>query len=174
MSGSVFIGDQVLLAVSFDAARNQLGRLAGDGVLQGASEHAHARGMTALMNMAGLAAGTSRLAAVKPTDLAETAGCARLGLRWEATGPGGGPFPALDADLTLTPAGKTATLLALAGVYRLPDRAGARLDPALVRLIAEAAIGSFLSRLACALMHPAGAAVPAGGADARLPDDAGK
>jgi hypothetical protein len=160
MSGSVFIGDQVLLEAGFDAARCQLGRLARDGVLQGTSEHAYASAMTALMKAAGPAAGRSRLAAVKPADLAETADCARLGLRWEATGPGGGLFPALDADLTLTPASKTATLLALAGVYRLPDPAGTGLDPAVARRIAEEAIGSFLSRLACAVLHPAGTAGP--------------
>jgi hypothetical protein len=41
-------------------------------------------------------------------------------LRWEATGPGGRLFPALDADITLTPAGEHATLLGLAGCYRPP------------------------------------------------------
>jgi hypothetical protein len=174
MSGSVFVGDQVMLDVGFDAARCQLGRLAEDGVLLDAAEHGYARGMAALVKKAGPAAGMSRLAAVKPADLVETAGCARLGLRWEAAGPGGGLFPALDADLTLTPAGNTTTLFALAGVYRLPDPAGAGLDPALVRRIAEEAIGSFLSRLACAVMHPAGTAGPGRTCWRPPPDDTHK
>lgn len=72
------------------------------------------------------------------------------------------PVSVLAADPTLSPAGETATLLALTGVCPLPGPAGAGLDPALVHRVATAAIGSFLARLACAVMHPAGTAVPAG------------
>ena len=89
-------------------------------------------------------------------------GCARLWLRWEAIGPDGTLFPALDADLTLSPAGEDTTLLWLAGIYRLPERARAGLDPALARCFAAVTIRSFVARLACALVHPAGSAVPAG------------
>ena len=42
------------------------------------------------------------------------------GLRWEATGPPAGLFPVLDADVTLAPAGRVGSRLALAGVYRFP------------------------------------------------------
>jgi hypothetical protein len=168
MSGSVFVGDQIMLDVGFDAARCQLGRLAQDGVLLGASEHAYAAGITAVMKT-GLVAGMSQLAAVEPTAVAETAGCARLGLRWGTIGPGGALFPALDADLTLSPAGDTTTLLALTGVYRLPDPAGAELEPAIVRSVAAETIGSFLARLACAMTHPAGSAIPAGPAGQHSP-----
>jgi hypothetical protein len=168
VSGRVFVGDQVMLDISFDAARCRLGRLARDGVLLGACEHAYATGITAVVK-AGVVAGMSQLAAVEPTAVAQTAGCARLGLRWETAGPGGAMFPALDADLTLSPAGKTATLLALAGVYRLPDPVGAQLEPAMVRSVAAVTIGSFLARLACALTHPAGTAIPAGPAGPNPP-----
>jgi hypothetical protein len=58
---------------------------------------------------------------------------ARLCLRWEAIGPDGALYPALDADLTLASAGETITLLTLAGVYRLPGQAAAELHPAEVR-----------------------------------------
>jgi hypothetical protein len=40
---------------------------------------------------------------------------ASMAIRWEATGPGGALFPALDADLKLTPAGEQATMLAVRG-----------------------------------------------------------
>jgi hypothetical protein len=161
MSGNVFVGDQVLVDASFDAARSRLGRLAGDGVLLGASEYAYAAGVTGLAE-AGLVAGMSRLVGVRPGDPAETGGCARLSLRWEAIGSGGALFPALDADLTLSPAGEKITVLSLAGVYRLPGDAGAGLDPAIVRCFAAVTVRSFIARVACALMHPAGSAVPAG------------
>jgi hypothetical protein len=169
MSGNVFVGDHVVLDVSFDAARCQLGRLAGDGVLLGASEYAYGAGITGLVETAGPTVGMSRLAGVRPGDLAETAGCARLWLRWEAIGSDGALFPALDADLTLSPAGEKITVLALAGVYRLPGHAAAGLDPAVVRCFAAVTIRSFIARLACALMHPAGTAIPAGPARQHSP-----
>jgi hypothetical protein len=162
MSGNVFVADQVLVDVSFDAARRQLRRLAGDGVLLGASEYGYRAGITGLAQEPGLAAALGRLAGVELGDLMETRRGARLPLRWQATEPDGALFSALDADLTLSPAGEETTVFALAGVYRLPDQAGAGLDPAIVRCFANVTIRSFMARLACALTHPAGTAVPAG------------
>jgi hypothetical protein len=161
MSGNVFVGDQVLLDVCFDAARRQLRRLTPDAFLLNASEHAYAAGITGLAEEAGHAAVLARLARVQPGDLMETRACARLPLRWQAIGPGGALFPALDANLTLSPAGQTTTVLALAGVYRLPRPVAVGLDPAIVRCFADVTIRSFIGRLACALTHPAGTAIPA-------------
>jgi len=169
MSGNVFIGDHILMDVCLDAATRQLGRLARDGVLLSASEHAYGEGVTGLVETAGLAPGMSRLVGVQPGDLVETEGCARLWLRWEAIGSDGTLFPALDADLTLSPAGENTTVLTLAGVYRLPEHAGAGLDPGILRCFAAVTIDSFIARLACALMHPAGSAVPAGRAGQNSP-----
>ena len=67
----------------------------------------------------------------------------------------------------LTPAGEQITLLAVAGTCtRQPGWAGAGLDQAIVRRCAAATIRGFMARIACALVHPAGAIGPAG---ARLP-----
>jgi len=162
MSGNVFVGEHILMDICLDSARRQLERLARDGVLLSASEYAYGEGVTGMAEAAGLAAGESRLAGVQPGDLAETEGCARLRVRWEAIGSDGTLFPALDADLTLSPGGENTTVLTLAGVYRLPERAGAGLDPGIVHCFATITIDSFIARLACALMHPAGSAAPAG------------
>lgn len=162
MSANVFVGDHMLLDVGFDAARYRLGRLAGDGVLLDAAEYGYGMGITGLTEAAGVTGELSRLAGVWPGELTETAGCARLALRWEAIGASGVLFPALDADLTLTAAGEKTTLLALAGVYRLPDQTGAGLDPPMVRCFAAVTIRSFVARLACAVMRPASAALLAG------------
>jgi hypothetical protein len=81
-------------------------------------------------------------------DLVMRDDSAVLTLRWEATGPGGRLFPALDADITLTPAGERATLLRLAGSYRPPlGSLGAGLDRAILHR-AAATIRAFLSRVA--------------------------
>lgn len=169
MSGNVFVSDHILMDVCLDAAARQLERLAGDGVLLSASEYAYGAGINGLVEAAGLAAGMSRLVGVRPGDLKETEGCARLWLRWEAIGPDGTLFPALDADLTLSAAAENTTVLTLAGVYRVPEHAGAGLDPGILRCFAAVTIDSFIARLACALMHPAGSAVPAGRAGQNSP-----
>jgi len=159
MSRNVFTADEISVNVSLDAARCRLEYLAQDGVLLGAAEYAYGAGITGLVETVGHAAGVSRLAGVRAEDIAEAPDGARLWLRWEAIGPDGAVYPALDAALTLTPAGETATLLALAGVYRLPGQTDAGLDPAIVRCFAAVTVRSFIARLACALMHPAGVAL---------------
>ena len=169
MSGNVFVGDHIRMDVCLDSARRQLECLAWDGVLLSASEYAYSAGVTGLVEAAGLVAGMSRLVGVQPGDLLETEGYARLWLRWEAIGSDGTLFRALDADLTLSPAGENTTVLTLAGVYRLPEHAGAGLDPGIVRCFAAVSIDSFIARLAWALTHPAGSAVPAGGAGQNSP-----
>jgi hypothetical protein len=122
MSGTVFVGDQILLHVSLDAARRQLQRLTPDAFLPSASEYAYAAGTNGLAEEAGLAAVLARLARVERGDLMETKGCARLPLRWQTIGPDGALFPALDADLTLSPAGQATTVLALPGSTGCPAR----------------------------------------------------
>jgi hypothetical protein len=82
-------------------------------------------------------------------DLVMRDDSAVLMLRWEATGLGGRLFPALDADITLTPAGEHATLLRLAGCYRPPlGSLGAGLDRAILHRAAAATIRAFMSRVA--------------------------
>jgi hypothetical protein len=159
MGGNVFVGERVLLGVSLEAARAWLRRLAADGVLLGAAGYAYGQGIAGLAEEAGPAAGMFRLAGVQAGEIAETPDGARLGLRWEATGPDGVLFPALDANLTLSPAGEATAVLTLAGVYRLPAQAAAGVDPALARRVAAVTIRAFIARLACALMHPAGVAL---------------
>lgn len=159
MNSNVFTADEILMDVGFAGARCRLEQLAQDGVLLGAAEYAYGAGITGLVETVGPAAGMSRLAGVRAEDIADTSDGARLWLRWEAIGPNGAVYPALDAALTLTPAGKTTTLLALTGAYRPPGQAEAELDPTIVHCFAAVTVRSFIARLACALMHPAGVAL---------------
>ena len=162
MTDHVVVGDRVLLDVGFRAARARLEILARDEMLQWACEVAYGEGITGLVKLAGPAAGLTRLAGVRLDDLAQTDNCAHIPLQWEAIAADGKLFTALDADLMLVPAGDQITALALAGAYRpQPGRAGAGLDRAIMRHCATAAIRSFLARVACALVRPAGTAGPA-------------
>ena len=183
------IGDRVLLDASFGAARARLQMLARDGMLLRASEAAYGEAITGLVQVAGPAAGLTRLAEICLEDLAENEDCTHIALQWEAIAadgtlfialdaalllvPAGGPrtstsldrYVSLDAALTPVPAGDQVTALTLAGAYRTqPGLAGAGLDQAIVRRCAAAATGSFLDWVACALAHPAGTAGPRQGA----------
>jgi len=92
--------------------------------------------------------GISRLVEVRFAELTTCPRWAALSLRWEAAGAGGGLFPVLDADLTLAPYGESASLLALAGVYRPPlGVVGAALDRVVLRRAAQATIGGFVTRV---------------------------
>jgi hypothetical protein len=77
-------------------------------------------------------------------------------LRWEATGPAGGLFPVLDADLLLRPVGLEQTRMALNGCYRPPlGRLGAGLDRAVLHRVATATIRNLLRGIADTLAEPA-------------------
>lgn len=167
MTGEMFIGDHVQLKIGFAAARARLRNLASCGVLLGASEHAYAETIIGLAE-AGSVPGASQLAGVRPGEITETCGTARLPVHWEATTGDGNLFPALDADLTLTPAGEQITVFALTGVFRPPPGlADAGVDHEIVCWFAAVAVRVFLARLASALVHPSGAAPQSPGGPSR-------
>jgi hypothetical protein len=150
----VFVSEESSLNVSFPAARARLTDLICRGVLGSAAAQAYSDGIT----------GRARLFQVCSRELAARGDSARVALRWQAAGPDGGLFPALDADLTLTAAGRHGTTLELTGVYRPPPGpAGAGLDRAAVHQVAVTTIRAFLHSVTGAIGHPAGAARPGTG-----------
>jgi hypothetical protein len=159
----MFVGGEVLLDVSFQAAQARLANLTHGGSLVSASREAYGEGLTGVIRVGplGAAPGLSRLVKVCFRELVTRDDSAVLTLRWEAIGPGGGLFPALDADITLTPAGAQATLLTLAGAYRPPLGAlGTGFDRAILRRVATATIRALIDRVADAIAHPARVAGP--------------
>jgi hypothetical protein len=148
----MFVGDEVVMDVSFAVARARLADLMGKELLRSASEDAYGAGITGLARVGPL--GLGKVVQVHARPLAETGGHAGLAIRWEATGPGGGLFPALDADITLVRTGQT-TLLVLAGVYRPPlGPLGVALDRAALHGVAAATVRNFLGRLAASITSP--------------------
>jgi hypothetical protein len=76
-------------------------------------------------------------------------------LRGEATGPAGGLFPVLDADLQLRPEGLEKARLTLNGCYRPPlGRVGSGLDRAVLHRVAAATIRALLRGIADILAEP--------------------
>lgn len=143
----MFVGDEVMLDISFPSARARLEGLTRGGLLRSASDDAYGKEITGLMRVG--PAGLSRLVRVQFRDLQERANTAGFALRWEVTGPGGGLFPVLDADVELIQAGPQSTWLTIAGVYRPPLGAlGEALDRAILHRVATATIRGFLSHIA--------------------------
>lgn len=162
----MFTGDEMVLDVSFAVARARLAQLTREDLLRSASEDAYGAGIAGLARVGAL--GLKKVVRVQARELAETDGSCGLAIRWEATGPGGGLFPTLDADIRLVPAGEHATLLALSGVYRPPlGSLGAALDRAALYRVAAATVRNFLERVAA---HITGQAEADQGSRHSLPD----
>jgi hypothetical protein len=154
--------------VGFTAAQARLANLARGRLLRRASDDAYRELETSLARVGplGAAPGMSKLVAVRFGDLAVHEDFAVVAVRWEAIGPGGALFPALDADIKLTQAGEDATVLAACGAYRPPlGGLGARLDRVVLHRIAQATIRTFTHRVGTAITDPA---VSPGTADSGL------
>lgn len=146
----MFVGAEAVLDIGFDAARAGLVRAVSGEWLAAASADAYGEWSKSLARVGprGASRGVSRLVEVRFRELVTKVNSAVLIVRWEAVGSGGGMFPVLDADITLTPHGPAASLLALSGVYRPPLGAlGAALDRVVLHRVAEATIQGFVNQL---------------------------
>ncbi len=153
----MFASARTRLDVDFPVARAKLATLAREGILRNASDHAYGEGATgeARVGPLGPVPGVSRLVKVRYLDLVMHGGSAVLPMRWEAAGPGGSLFPALDADITLAPAGDGGTVLEISGVYRPPyGTIGAGLDRAFLHQVARATIRAFTRQVGAAIAGP--------------------
>lgn len=155
----MIVSDSVRLEVDFAVAQARLANLAHESTLLSASRQAYGEGITAIrVGPVGGAPGLSKVVEVRYRDLLARGDSAVLTIRWEASGAGGGLFPALDADVTLSPDGDHASVLRLDGAYRPPfGGLGAGLDRALLHRVAMATIADFIRRIADAVTHPDGA-----------------
>lgn len=156
--GPMFIGAKVRLGLDFSAAQARLANLAHGGLLRRVSDDAYRDLGSGLARVGplGAAPGMSKLVVVRFSAMTVHEDFASGAMRWEATGPGGALFPALDADITLTKAGDGAVILAVRGVYRPPlSGLGAGLDRAVMRRVAQATIRAFTRRIGAAITDPA-------------------
>ncbi len=159
----VFVHAEITLNVNFVEAQARLAKLTNAGTLSGVSEGAYDSGMTGLIKVGPLAgaAWASKLVRVRTRELVRREDRAVLTLRWEATGSGGGLFPALDADITLTRDGDDSSQMTLDGAYRPPLAAvGAGLDRLILNRVANSTIRTLLGRLAEAITAPESAETP--------------
>ena len=153
----MFVGAGIRLDVGFNAAQARLTNLVRGGLLRRASGGAYEwQAGLARVEPRAAVLGVSELVQVRFRDGVSHGDSVIWAMRWEVIGPGGSLFPALDADIVLTPAGEDATLLAVSGAYRPPLGAlGAGLDRAIMHRVAEATIRIFTDHIGTAIMHPA-------------------
>lgn len=146
----MFVGNEALLGIGFDVARPRLIDLVRGNDLLTVSQDAYGTGVASLASVGspGHTFWVSRLAHVKWKEPVTRENSMLVALRWEAVGPGGRLFPALDADLTLAPAGERASSLRLAGAYRPPpDASRGQLDGENLHRVAAAAVQGFIDRV---------------------------
>jgi hypothetical protein len=127
------------------------------GGLAGVSRDAYEGALTRLIRVGpfGDAPGISKQVQVRLIGPVRRDATTTVWLRWEATGPAGGLFPVLDADLLLRPDGLKNTRMTLNGCYRPPlGRLGAGLDRAVLRRVATATIRALLRGIADVLAEP--------------------
>lgn len=137
----------MLLDVGFAVAWERLAQFAAGGMLAAPSADAYGGEAAGLVRVG--AAGISKLVRVQVRELGRAGRSGGLAIRWEATGPGGGLFPVLDADIRLVPVGEHSTMLTMTGVYRPPfGLLGEALDRAVLHRVATATIRGFATRVA--------------------------
>jgi hypothetical protein len=152
-------GVRVALDIGFHAAHARLRILARGTMLLHAAEVAYSQGITGLVELAGPAAGVTRLADVCAGDLTPSGEYPHVALQWDAIAADGTLFTALLADLMLSWAADDGAVLTMTGSYwPPPGPAYAVLDEADLRGCATVIMGSFLQSVACELAHPAGTA----------------
>jgi hypothetical protein len=164
----MFVREELRLNAAFLAASDRLAALAHSGSLLTAAQAASggagiSDGSTGLTRVGplGPVRGLSRVVEVQLGELVAHDDSAQLALRWEVAGPGGGLFPALDADITLGRVDDQATTLTLTGVYRPPlGGVGAGLDQAVLHRVAVATIRDFLGRVGAAISSAEATAGP--------------
>lgn len=156
----MFVAEEQMLDISADAARLRLANLVSSGLLDSASKATYLQQGAALLAV-GPFRGISRLVRVQLRSPVTHGDTTLVALRWEAAGTGGSLFPALDADLSVRPAGGECAMLRLDGTYRPPLGAlGAGLDRAVLHLVAASTARAFIRQVAGALTSPAPAAAP--------------
>ncbi|HET9081460.1 MAG TPA: hypothetical protein VFO01_13240 [Trebonia sp.] len=150
----MFISEERLLTVGFDAAAPRLARLGAGGWMYGRSEAVYEGGMEYLLRVGplGEVPYASKLVRVRLAEPVCRDGVISVGMRWEAAGPGGRLFPALDADIRLSRDGGPGARVTLTGSYRPPlGTVGGGLDRLLLHAVATATVRALLTTIADAL-----------------------
>ena len=159
----MFVAQALTIEVGCRAAQARFANLLRGNWLAGVSEAAYDEALTGLLRVGPATPVAAKLVRVRFLDPVYRGDVMTVGLRWEATGPAGGLFPVLDADIAISPAGQEGTpageapaRLALTGAYRPPlGRLGAGLDQVVLHRVATATMRQLLHSVAETITNPA-------------------
>jgi hypothetical protein len=160
----VFVQSHLPLPMSVREATSALEQVLRADEFGHSSSGAYAEGLSLLLRVGprGAAGGLSKQVRVHVLAPRISGNTVVVPLRWEATGASGRLFPALDANLGLTPAADDSALLSIVGRYEPPLGAvGERLDHAVLSRVAEATARSLLRRLSALLVDAVSRDCPA-------------
>jgi hypothetical protein len=145
----VFVKAELSIALTFDVAKNALGRALADGGLVAESRRAIEDGLVFLMPVGPRGArGPSLEVMVRLLPGRFVGDSLVIPLRWEVTGPAGTLFPALDANLELEAVNPAVSRLSIIGRYEPPlGKLGATLDRAGMSKVASATMTALLREL---------------------------
>ncbi len=154
----MFVGQELLLDISYAVARDRFIRFVRSRWLTDASDRAHADGLSGLIRVGpfGAVLGASKLVRVQTLEPVPRDDTIVLPLRWEATGALGRLFPVFDADLILAATDTGGSRLELKGVYRAPlASVGSAADRLVLHRAATATVRTLLRDVADTIMEPA-------------------
>ncbi len=142
----MFVSEAVILAVPMAIAQHRLLGYLNAGDLDSITSAAMHEG-AAVLARAGVG-GLTKTVEIQSIPPYQRGLTTVVPLRWVATGPMGGAFPMLDANLELN-ASDAGTQLTVVGSYRPPfGPVGAAVDRLVMHAVAQATMRSFLAQLA--------------------------
>lgn len=149
----MFVTEESALGLPIGWAVAQLGSTIASGWFDKISDQAYAAGLAVLARAVPPvdADGLPRSIRVRLSGPRERMTGMAYALRWEARGPAGGLFPALDADLSLIRVDAIRTRLAIVACYRLQP--GLRLDRLLLSRAAQMTLQSVVDGLVREIMQ---------------------
>ena len=143
---AVFLTESLTVEVPLAVAQHRLLTFLHIGDLENVALAAYSEGATVLTR-AGIG-GIAKTIAVQSIPAYQRGAVTVVPFRWIATGPIGGTFPALDANLEMT-AMDGHTKLEIVGSYRPPlGKVGEAIDRLVLHSVARSTIRSFLGQLA--------------------------
>jgi hypothetical protein len=161
----MFVAQELTIGTGSRAAQARFASLLRGDWLAETSQAACEGGAEGLLRVGPAGPVGAKLVRVRFLDPVYRGDVMTVGLRWEAAGAMGTLFPVLDANISISPVGDEMARLALAGSYRPPlGRLGAGLDRAIMHKVATATTRCLSQSVAEALISPAPAGHPAGGA----------
>ncbi len=154
----MFVTEETMTGLPFGWAVTQLSSIIESGRLDEASDHAYAAGLAVLARARppGDLRGLAHTVQVRLSGPRKRKTGVAYALRWEATGPAGGPFPVLDANLSLIRVDAGHARLAIIACYRpSPGTCGVQPDRLLLGRMARTTLRSLLGSVVREMSRPA-------------------